>query len=125
MKTTGIKQEDIIYASFFNRVCSFCANSTLTNNYIPQVYEIPFFVALDHQHQAVVIAIRGTLSLKDTLTDMTADSDHMDVEGVEDAHAHKGILQAARFIMNTLNNLQLLHSAFRNATVRLSQSSCM
>ncbi|ELU06110.1 hypothetical protein CAPTEDRAFT_162985 [Capitella teleta] len=99
LKTTGIRQEDIIYASFFNRV-----------------FEIPFYVALDHEHQAVVIAIRGTLSLRDTLTDMTADSDHMDVEGVDDAQAHKGILQAARFILNTLNNLQLLHTAFRNHT---------
>lgn len=48
---------------------------------------------------------------------MTADSEALEVEGVEDAVAHKGILQAARFIMNTLSNMQLLHTAFRRATV--------
>lgn len=29
-----------------------------------QIYEIPFFVALDHKREAVVVAVRGTLSLK-------------------------------------------------------------
>lgn len=29
-----------------------------------QVYEIPFFVALDHKREAVLVAVRGTLSLK-------------------------------------------------------------
>lgn len=29
-----------------------------------QIYEIPFFVALDHQREAVLVAVRGTLSLK-------------------------------------------------------------
>lgn len=29
-----------------------------------QIYEIPFFVALDHKREAVLVAVRGTLSLK-------------------------------------------------------------
>lgn len=29
-----------------------------------QIYEIPFFVALDHKKEAVLVAVRGTLSLK-------------------------------------------------------------
>lgn len=29
-----------------------------------QIYEVPFFVALDHKREAVVVAVRGTLSLK-------------------------------------------------------------
>ena len=51
------------------------------------------------------------------MTDLCADSEGMDVNGVDGAVAHKGILQAARFIMNTLGNMQLLHTAFRRATV--------
>lgn len=31
-----------------------------------QVYETPFFVAVDHEKKKVVISIRGTLSLKVT-----------------------------------------------------------
>lgn len=29
-----------------------------------QIYEIPFFVALDHKREAILVAVRGTLSLK-------------------------------------------------------------
>ena len=36
------------------------------------VCQVPFFVALDHKTKSVVVAIRGTMSLKDTITDMTA-----------------------------------------------------
>lgn len=30
----------------------------------PQVYEIPFLVALDHRKEAVVVAVRGTMSMQ-------------------------------------------------------------
>lgn len=30
----------------------------------PQVYEIPFLVALDHRKESVVVAVRGTMSLQ-------------------------------------------------------------
>lgn len=29
-----------------------------------QIYEIPFFVALDHKKESILVAVRGTLSLK-------------------------------------------------------------
>lgn len=29
-----------------------------------QIYEIPFFVALDHKKEAIVVAVRGTLSFE-------------------------------------------------------------
>ena len=29
-----------------------------------KLYEVPFFVALDHVHKAVVVSVRGTLSLE-------------------------------------------------------------
>lgn len=28
-----------------------------------QIFETVFYIAIDHQHQAVVVAVRGTLSL--------------------------------------------------------------
>lgn len=31
---------------------------------LPQVYELPFLVALDHRKEAVVVAVRGTMSLQ-------------------------------------------------------------
>ncbi|CAB1339284.1 unnamed protein product [Coregonus sp. 'balchen'] len=44
------------------------------------VYETPFFVAVDHGKKKVVISIRGTLSPKDALTDLTGDSERLPVE---------------------------------------------
>lgn len=35
----------------------------------------PFFVAVDHERQKVIISIRGTLSLKDILTDLNAEGE--------------------------------------------------
>lgn len=47
----------------------------LTSIYYPthstQVYETPFFVAVDHDKKKVVISIRGTLSLKVSLGVLT------------------------------------------------------
>ena len=33
---------------------------------------MPYFVAADHRHKKIVVAIRGTLSLADALTDLDA-----------------------------------------------------
>lgn len=38
--------------------------SNLIFCYIFQIFEIPFYVAIDKGKQSVVLAIRGTLSLK-------------------------------------------------------------
>lgn len=32
--------------------------------FLLQIYEIPFFVALDHKKEAIVVAVRGTLSFE-------------------------------------------------------------
>ncbi|XP_055019186.1 diacylglycerol lipase-beta, partial [Boleophthalmus pectinirostris] len=47
LHSTGLQYRDFIHVSFHN-----------------QIYEIPFFVALDHKREAVLVAVRGTLSLK-------------------------------------------------------------
>lgn len=31
---------------------------------LPQVYELPFLVVLDHKKESVVVAVRGTMSLQ-------------------------------------------------------------
>lgn len=58
---TKIKSDDIVYASFRN-----------------SVYQPAFAVMLDHERKEVVIAIRGTLSLEDCLTDAIAYGMSMD-----------------------------------------------
>ncbi|KAK6481755.1 sn1-specific diacylglycerol lipase beta-like [Huso huso] len=94
--TTGLQYRDFIYISFHNKI-----------------YEIPFFVALDHKKEAVLVAVRGTLSLQDALTDLSADCENLLIEGVcGPCYAHKGIMQAANYIYGKLINDGILNQAF-------------
>ncbi|KAL5018349.1 hypothetical protein ScPMuIL_004071 [Solemya velum] len=97
-KFTGIDQDEIIYASFHN-----------------ELYEIPFFVAIDREEQAVVVAVRGTLSLQDALTDLTCECENVDGVGQEEYVAHRGILQAARYVQSMLEKHSILKRAFEQA----------
>uniref|UniRef100_A0A1A8IQB5 Diacylglycerol lipase-beta n=2 Tax=Nothobranchius TaxID=28779 RepID=A0A1A8IQB5_NOTKU len=96
LQTTGLQYRDFIHVSFHN-----------------QIYQIPFFVALDHQKEAVVVAVRGTLSLKDVITDLSAECENLPIEGVSGAcYAHKGMCQAADYIYKKLMNDGILNQAF-------------
>ncbi|XP_048408069.1 diacylglycerol lipase-beta isoform X1 [Stegostoma tigrinum] len=96
LQTTGLQNRDFIYISFHNKI-----------------YEIPFYVALDHKKEAVVVAVRGTLSLEDALTDLSADRETLNVDCVTgESLAHKGIIQAARYIYKKLIDDEILTQAF-------------
>uniref|UniRef100_A0A8C9TL82 Diacylglycerol lipase-beta n=1 Tax=Scleropages formosus TaxID=113540 RepID=A0A8C9TL82_SCLFO len=96
LQSTGLQYRDFIYISFHN-----------------QIYEIPFYVALDHKNEAVLVAVRGTLSLKDALTDLSAACENLPIEGVTGScYAHKGISQAASYIYKKLINDGILNQAF-------------
>ncbi|XP_018427752.1 PREDICTED: sn1-specific diacylglycerol lipase beta isoform X1 [Nanorana parkeri] len=96
LQTTGLQYRDFIHISFHNRI-----------------YEIPFFVALDHKTEAILVAVRGTLSLEDVLTDLSAVCEDLQTEGVEgDCFSHKGIAQAASYIYRRLINDGILNQAF-------------
>ncbi|KAE8579419.1 hypothetical protein XENTR_v10024035 [Xenopus tropicalis] len=98
LQTTGLQDRDFIYISFHNRI-----------------YEIPFFVALDHKTESILVAVRGTLSLEDVLTDLSADCENLHIEGVTGSYAHKGITQAASYIYRRLINDGILNQAFTTA----------
>nr|XP_055202499.1 diacylglycerol lipase-beta isoform X2 [Gorilla gorilla gorilla] len=96
LHTTGLQYRDFIHVSFHDKV-----------------YELPFLVALDHRKESVVVAVRGTMSLQDVLTDLSAESEVLDVEcEVQDRLAHKGISQAARYVYRRLINDGILSQAF-------------
>ncbi|XP_038591363.1 diacylglycerol lipase-beta [Micropterus salmoides] len=96
LHSTGLQYRDFIHVSFHN-----------------QIYEIPFFVALDHKREAVLVAVRGTLSLRDVLTDLSAECENLAIEGVSGAcYAHKGMSQAAGYIYKKLVNDGILNQAF-------------
>ncbi|PBC25090.1 diacylglycerol lipase-beta [Apis cerana] len=99
---TGVKYlsklstDDILFASFKNNLC-----------------EIPFFVIVDEKTNKIVIILRGSLSLRDVITDITADSAIFECEGVPPgAQAHRGMIQGAKLILRQLDNHKVLERAF-------------
>ncbi|KAI4876689.1 hypothetical protein NFI96_007078, partial [Prochilodus magdalenae] len=77
------------------------------------VYETPFFVAVDHGKKKVVISIRGTLSPKDALTDLTGDSERLPVEEQHGVWlGHKGMVYSAEYIKKKLEQEMILSQAF-------------
>ncbi|KAG7483434.1 sn1-specific diacylglycerol lipase alpha isoform X1 [Solea senegalensis] len=77
------------------------------------VYETPFFVAVDHGKKKVVISIRGTLSPKDALTDLTGDSERLPVEEQQGTWlGHKGMVYSAEYIKKKLEQEMILSQAF-------------
>ncbi|XP_077359071.1 diacylglycerol lipase-beta [Festucalex cinctus] len=96
LQSTGLHYRDFIHVSFHN-----------------QIYEIPFFVALDHKRESILVSVRGTLSLKDVLTDLSAECENLPIDGVTGAcYAHKGISQAASYVYRKLVNDGILNQAF-------------
>lgn len=52
---TKIKENDLFYINFHN-----------------EIYETPFIAVVDHVTSSIVVAIRGSMSLKDAMTDLCA-----------------------------------------------------
>ncbi|XP_077173149.1 diacylglycerol lipase-beta [Paroedura picta] len=96
LKITGLQYRDFIHISFHNKI-----------------FEIPFYVALDHKKEAIVVAVRGTLSFEDVLTDLSADCETITLEDIlENGLVHKGITQAANYLYRRLINDGILNQAF-------------
>lgn len=54
------------------------------------------------------------------ITDLTAECDSIEIDGLENCVAHRGILQAARYVQSTLDKLKILEQAFDRAQVLYS-----
>lgn len=94
--TTKLPYEDLVHVSFVDRV-----------------FEVPFFVTFDHQTKAVVLTVRGTMSVDDVLTDVAAAFAVMDDPGCpQGALCHHGMLIAAREIKSKVVENGILEKAF-------------
>ncbi|XP_043242307.1 diacylglycerol lipase-beta-like [Amphibalanus amphitrite] len=91
---TALEDGDFLYVSFVNRL-----------------YQVAFLVAVDHAAESIVVAVRGTLSVIDALTDLCLDSAVVEETGRPQDRAHKGMLQAARYIETTLRETEALDRA--------------
>ncbi|KAL3178752.1 hypothetical protein MRX96_009431 [Rhipicephalus microplus] len=80
---TRVRPEDLLFSSFANGL-----------------YRVPFYVALDHRTNAILVVARGTLSVADALTDsVTAAAKMPDGVGL----CHQGVLQSALQILGQLD----------------------
>ncbi|KAI9921195.1 hypothetical protein PsorP6_001104 [Peronosclerospora sorghi] len=102
---TKVPTNDIVYASFRN-----------------SVYQPAFAIMLDHERKEVILAIRGTLSLEDCLTDAIAYGMSMDdvaerwgCDGTGE-FAHQGFLTCAESIYLELVRLGVLEMLFDKET---------
>ncbi|XP_012144410.1 inactivation no afterpotential E isoform X4 [Megachile rotundata] len=85
-KMVEVAEVEVIYATFH-----------------VDVGETPFFVALDYTKKKVVVSIRGTLSMKDVLTDLNAEGEVLPLSPPRDDWlGHKGMVQAAEYIRKKL-----------------------
>ncbi|XP_029179132.1 sn1-specific diacylglycerol lipase alpha isoform X6 [Nylanderia fulva] len=76
------------------------------------VGETPFFVALDYTKRKIVVSIRGTLSMKDVLTDLNAEGEVLPLSPPrEDWFGHKGMVQAAEYIRKKLQEEDIIARA--------------
>ncbi|CAH0548856.1 unnamed protein product [Brassicogethes aeneus] len=101
--------------------CNYAALHKLTDlgdieiiyaTYHVDVGQTPFFVALDYDRKKIVISIRGTLSMKDILTDLNAEGETLPLSPPkEDWLGHKGMVQAAAYILEKLDEKQLVEKA--------------
>ena len=51
---------------------------------VPRLKEVPYFVAADHRYKKIVVAIRGTDSLADALTDLSTTPLPFSEDGTEE-----------------------------------------
>jgi len=110
----GIEESDLIYAQFHNRFSV-----------------VPYCIVVDHASQSVVLAVRGSLSLEDLVTDVMIDAEAIhdlaqefgfakDTE-TEDPYCHAGVLACAQNVYNDLRSHQWLERLLIPSSVPRSE----
>jgi sn1-specific diacylglycerol lipase len=112
-------------------LCNYAALKEMINDkeveityatYHVDIGETPFFVAVDYAREKIVISIRGTLSMKDVLTDLNAEGEPLPLnQPREEFLGHKGMVQAAVYIKNKLQEENLIDKALNHCPERGTQ----
>lgn len=89
-----IKDTDLIYANFKN-----------------DLFFVPFCILVDHFKKTIVVTIRGTLSIRDVITDITAECEYFDIDHLKHQPCHVGIHNTAVNILNDIKSLNLIEKA--------------
>eukprot|EP00736_Rhodelphis_marinus_P002116 Rmarinus@m.13650 len=81
--------------------------------YREAVFLTPYFVAVDHDKRAIVVAARGTLSVQDVVTDGVCECEPVHFGQIE-GFGHQGCVMTARGLEKDLEERGILHAAIQN-----------
>jgi sn1-specific diacylglycerol lipase len=99
---TMIPEEDVLYTNWSNRVC-----------------QPVHYAAFDRSSDSVVIAIRGSMSIQDCVTDFAATPEVISLEGTNgiyptsEYYVHGGMLRSARYVHEILRQQGILQLILR------------
>eukprot|EP00605_Chrysophyceae_sp_TOSAG23-4_P002276 GSChrysophyteH1.ASY1.ANO1.2521.1 assembled CDS len=94
------------------------AADTVFASYINDAEVKPYCIFIDHETEAIVVAIRGSLSLEDCVTDVLCEPEEMTAAGKkwnfngEGKWAHSGMLRSAMKIREDLEKQGVLQELF-------------
>ncbi|CAA3006447.1 sn1-specific diacylglycerol lipase alpha-like [Olea europaea subsp. europaea] len=84
-------------------------------SYKSSVSVVPFLVAADHSKRTIVVAIRGSMTLADMVTDLNGTVDKLPIENCpDDWLCHRGITSAAVYVKKALIEKRILERAFKS-----------
>lgn len=112
--TTDIIDDNCCYCNYaaMRKMLQMTEAEVIYTTFHVDVGETPFFVACDYTKEKIVVSIRGTLSMKDVLTDLNAEGEVLPLEPRRDDWVgHKGMVQAAVYIKNKLEDENLIQRA--------------
>lgn len=100
LKSLGIKESDLLYANFHN-----------------EVGVNPYLILLDTEWKTIVLAVRGTLSFEDMISDVTLTPKCLEETGEQfgfdgrGEYCHSGMYAGAKFIYDDLQRHKILDEA--------------
>lgn len=82
-------------------------------SYKSNVHVVPFLVAADHSKQTIVVAIRGSMSMSDMVTDLNGQTDKLPIDDCpDDWLCHRGMTRASEYVKRSLLEEHILDRAF-------------
>ncbi|EED94359.1 predicted protein [Thalassiosira pseudonana CCMP1335] len=103
LKTLGISESDFLYANFSN-----------------DVGVNPYIILVDRKWKTILLAIRGTLSMEDMISDVTISPTSLEECGErfgfdgEGEYCHNGILAGAKWVYEDLERHGILDNAMKS-----------
>lgn len=79
-----------------------------------KLHQPVYLVCADHERKSLVIAIRGTMSLHDAITDLDALPKTMEAFGYPGASAHAGMLDSLEWLLLDLERRRIVQNFLQN-----------